>query len=229
MPGNKPRFGGLSSFEHVLAVVAHPHDEAHGLGGLIGRLTKFGAVVDILTMSRGASGSEDLALEEYQEAAALLGARSARVAAIPDESLEHVETRRLAGAIQDAIADLGVEALLTFDTTGVSGHLDHRRTTEATLHAARQNELPVVGWTISARVARSLNLEFGTDFKGRSEFEIDFVVPTGRKKQLQAIAAHRSKADIAPIVYRRLELSGPIEWTRWLRRPDGKPVADGWK
>ncbi len=228
MPGSRRRFGGLSSFDHVLAVVAHPHDESHALGGLIARLTKFDASVDVLTMSGGTPKPDHAALAEYRKAATLLGARSALVGPRPDDPLEEQPVEQLAGVITDTIVDLGVDALLTFDTNGVTGSADHRKTTEAVLHAARQNDLPVVGWTISARVARSLNQEFQTEFRGRSEFEIDFVVPTSRKKQLRAIAAHRSEAAAAPLVYRRLELSGPIEWTRWLRRPDGKPVVEGW-
>lgn len=231
MPDNRRLDGGLSSYERVLAVVAHPDDESFGLGGIIGRLTKRGIAVGIMSMTHGEAstlgGGPDLderRAEEFRRAAELLGATLATVAALPDGALAEQPLERLAGPIHDTIAEFGADALLTFDSNGVTGHPDHRATTRAVVHTARAAELPAVGWAISARVARSLNREYGAGFEGRSEFEIDYVVRASRKRQLKAIAAHQSQQASFPLVYRRLDLTGPVEWTRWLRGPAGSPA-----
>lgn len=212
------QFGGLVDFDRVLAVVAHPSDESFGLGGLIWNLTKAGKAVDILSITGAASPEEDA---ELHQAARLLGAGAPRVAGHTRGSLDGEPRNVVAGLIQDTIAELGSAALLAFDTTGVTGSEDQRATTQAALAAGEDADVPVIGWTISSRVARSLNDEFDAHLKGRSEFEIDFVVPVKRKRQIKAISIHQSRADELPMVLRRLELTGPFEWTRWLRMPAG--------
>ena len=235
MPVSHHDFGGLRAFDRVLAVVAHPDDETFGLGGIISRLTRLGTTVGVLSLTRGEASTQGAdpelgsrRAEEYRKATELLGVASATVADLPDGGLDREPAERLAGPISDAIAELEAEVLLTFDTTGVTGHADHRATTQAVISAAGSTAIPAMGWTISARVARTLNQEFGTAFKGRSEFEIDYVLPVKRKAQRKAITAHQSQAEAFPLVHRRLDLTGPIEWTRWLRHPGGQRPTPDW-
>ena len=71
-------------------------------------------------------------------------------------------------------------------------------------------------------MAAALNSELGTEFHGRCAVEIDLTILVDRERQRRAIACHRSPATDNPVRRRRLELTGPTEPLRWLRRPAGQ-------
>jgi LmbE family N-acetylglucosaminyl deacetylase len=104
----------------------------------------------------------------------------------------------------------------------VTGHPDHRQATRAALAAANQLDLPVVAWTVRESVAAALNAELGTAFHGRCAVEIDLTIPVDRDRQRRATACHGSQSTDNPVLRRRLDLTGPTEPLRWLRRPAGE-------
>ena len=106
------------------------------------------------------------------------------------------------------------------DTTGVTGHPDHVAATEAALAAAAVLDLPVLGWTLPASVAETLNDEFEGHFLGRPATEIDIRLDVTRDQQRRASLAHASQAVPTSVLWRRLELLGDVEHLRWLRPPD---------
>jgi LmbE family N-acetylglucosaminyl deacetylase len=110
--------------------------------------------------------------------------------------------------------------LLVFDQGGVTGHPDHDRATQAALAAARSVGLSVLAWVLPERVTRRLNTELGTAFVGRSGDEVDFTWTVSRRRQQRAIRCHHSQSTDNPVLRRRLQLLGDIEYLRLMYKPD---------
>jgi LmbE family N-acetylglucosaminyl deacetylase len=119
--------------------------------------------------------------------------------------------------VREVAAEVKPTHLLVFDDGGVTGHPDHVHATRAAVAAARGRGLAVLGWTIPEAVARVLNTEFGTAFRGRRDEEIDWTLRVDRARQWRAIAAHASQSVDNPVLRRRLELLGDTEHVLALR------------
>lgn len=216
----------------VLAVVAHPDDESFGLGAVLGALGDAGADVSGICLTRGEASTlgaeeDDLARvrsQELEAAARALGIGGVELLDYADGALSLVPDGELADRVADAARHSQAELLLVFDEGGITGHPDHRRATGAAVAAAERLDLPVLAWTVAARVAAALNAEFGTSFAGRADDEVHATITVDRRRQLAAIACHRSQSSGNPVLWRRLELSGDREPLRWLRRSGGPPA-----
>ena len=103
------------------------------------------------------------------------------------------------------------------DAGGITGHPDHQRATDAALAAAAGGGFPVLAWALPDTVAEALNTAFGTAFVGRSDDDIDVVLPADRRRQFDAIHRHASQSTDNPVLWRRLALQGDIERLRWLK------------
>lgn len=212
-----PRLPGV-----ILAVVAHPDDESFGLGGLVAAFTAAGSRVGLLCFTHGErstlGGGDLFAVRERELAAAsrVLGLSWCRLLSHPDGALAAEPPDVLIAEVADAARETEAELLLSFDATGVTGHPDHKAATTAAVEAGRRLGLPVLGWTVTPRVADRLNAELGTSFAGSVP---DLVVTVDRDRQRRAIAAHRSQAEGNVVLERRLALSGDTEALRWLLAP----------
>lgn len=210
----------------VLAVVAHPDDATFALGATLAQWTAHGASVHVLTLTRGAPStpgiSGDLtgyATTQLRQVAGQLGLGSARMLDFPADDLAEVAVGRLRAAVADEVGRLRPDGLLVFDASGVSGHPDHVRATEIALEVATDHDLPVLAWTVPARLAEELNAACETDFHGRPSEELDAVVRVDRESQLITSLTHASQAVPLHRLWRRLELLGDREYFVWLRRP----------
>ena len=221
--------GAAPTASAALAVYAHPDDETFGLGGVLAALVDAGTAVEVLCFTRGEASTlgqpSDLAAlggvrtVELADAARVLGVRSHELLAYPDGRLAEVPIADLASHVVAAARRQRSDLLVVFDDTGVTGHPDHQQATRAALTAAAHLDVPVLAWTVRQPVAAALNTELDTDFRGRCAVEIDLMISVDRKRQLRAIACHRSQSTDNPVLRRRLELTGPTEPLRWLRRP----------
>jgi LmbE family N-acetylglucosaminyl deacetylase len=128
-------------------------------------------------------------------------------------------------AAQRQPADL----LVVFDRGGITGHLDHQHATRVAVAAAAHLDIGVLAWVVPEPVATALNAELGTDFRGRPAAEVDLTIAVDRDRQRRAIACHHSQSTDNPVLRKRLELTGPTESLRWLRRPGdpGDPRGPG--
>jgi N-acetylglucosamine malate deacetylase 2 len=215
----------------VLAVVAHPDDESFGLGAVLCALGDAGAHVTGLCFTRGEAstlGSGDLAevrSEELAAASLVLGIGGVELLDYPDGGLSQVPEPELVGRVVDAARRSRAELLLVFDEGGITGHPDHRHATRAALAAADRLDLPVLAWTVPERVASALNEQYGVGFVGRADEDVDLTLTVDRRRQLAAIACHRSQSAVNPVLWRRLELTGDRERLRWLRAGARQPAA----
>jgi LmbE family N-acetylglucosaminyl deacetylase len=214
----------LPAWGQVLAVVAHPDDESFGLGAVLATFVESGSEVSVLCLTRGEAStlhgvSGDLAeirAEELAQAARTMGIVNVRLRDYPDGQLPGVPLETLIDDISSFVAGQQVNGIVVFDSSGITGHPDHQRATEAALAYASANNLPVLGWTLPASVAQTLNAESGANFSGRPPESIDLVISVNRAAQERAIACHPSQAVPGHILWRRLELLGPYEHLRWL-------------
>lgn len=219
----QPTNSRLPQWNRVLAVVAHPDDESFGLGAVIDAFHLAGAAVDVLCFTRGEASTLGAATDdlgrvraaELATAARLLGVGSADLLAYADGALAGIERADL---VADVSARLeGVDGLLVFDDTGITGHPDHQAATAAAVAAGTAAGIPVLAWTLPLQVTDRLQADAGVDF--RAGATVDIVVQVPRVRQRQACLAHESQAPPTSVLWRRLELLGDREHLRWLVAP----------
>ena len=222
----------LPAWREVLAVVAHPDDESFGLGALLSSFVTVGSRVSLLCLTHGEASTlhgvegdlRAIRARELSDAAAALGIAQVRLASFPDGGLPGVDLEVLIAEIADFAGDARTDGIVAFDRDGVTGHPDHRRTTEAAVAFGSRVGLPVLGWALPQAVASALNAELDAAFSGYSRSAIDLSVRVDRERQRSAIALHRSQALPGQALWRRLELSGAYEHARW---QDGAPSRLG--
>jgi N-acetylglucosamine malate deacetylase 2 len=221
-PDEVPPYG------HLAVVCAHPDDEAFGLGALISAFAAAGTRVSLVCLTCGESSTlgaaADLAERRERElscAAGVLGVEGVAIHHHPDGALTTVPLDRLVADVLAVASD--ADALLTFDDGGITGPRDHQHATDAAVAAGRWLGIPVLGWAIPEAVASALRREYGAPFVGRTDAEIDLVIPVDRTRQLEAMACHGSQLTDNPVPQRRIDLQGDLEHLRELHLP----VSDG--
>jgi LmbE family N-acetylglucosaminyl deacetylase len=121
----------------LLAVLAHPDDEARIIGGTLAKYAAQGVSTSILCATRGERGSrgdpplcspEELPAvreRELRESCAILGVRSLRLLEYRDGELPDAEPGRIIGEIFQAFEDWKPQVVITFGPEGRTGHPDH--------------------------------------------------------------------------------------------------------
>lgn len=228
MPASRLTLGDLAAARRVTVVCAHPDDESFGLGAIITALAEAGTRLRLVCFTAGEASTlgagTDLSARHAREldcAARTLGIDAVTLFGHPDGALATVPLEQLAAEVVDA--DDEVDALLTFDVGGITGHPDHQHATEAAVTAGRRLEVPVWAWAVPARVAAALRIEFDAPFVGRDDDELDLVIPVDRTRQRRAIACHGSQLADNPVPRRRIDLQGTVEALRRLHDPARTP------
>lgn len=214
----------LPPWHRMLAVVAHPDDESFGLGAVLARFVESGCAVSVLCLTRGEASTlqgvagdlAEIRAQELADAARALGIGQVGLRDYPDGQLSDVQVDVLVDEIDKFTAGQVVDGMVVFDPSGITGHPDHQRATEAALTYAEEHATPVLGWTLPAHVADALRAESGAPLLGHSPEDIDLVISVDRTTQEQAVACHPSQAAPGHVLRRRLELLGPHEHLRWL-------------
>ena len=133
----------------LLAVFAHPDDEAFGTGGTLARYAAQGVTVKLVCATRGESGKitdpridsasdvAELREEELKGACRALGidppvflgyhdsGRQERTRHDDPKALLNVEEEELERVLLTHITEFRPDILLTFDPHGIYGHIDH--------------------------------------------------------------------------------------------------------
>ena len=128
----------------VLAVLAHPDDEAYRCGGTLALLARRGVRVQTLTATQGEGGScgdpplcppGELPLvreEELRCACRALGIEPPRLLDYRDGTLSRVDRQEGKAHVLAAVRELRPQALITWPPDGLSGHPDHVAVSEWT-------------------------------------------------------------------------------------------------
>jgi LmbE family N-acetylglucosaminyl deacetylase len=214
----------LPTASSVLVVCAHPDDESFGLGAVLAAFVDQGARTAVLCFTRGEASTlhaaeGDLATvrsREFAQAAAVLGVSRSELLDYPDGHLADQSLSEITAHVVRMVKEVGADLLLTFDEGGITGHLDHEQATHAAVASGTSCGVPVLAWVLADEVASALNSEFGSEFLGRCDDQLDFRVPIDRTLQSEAITCHVSQSASNPVLRRRLQLSGEVEQLRWL-------------
>lgn len=113
----------------LVAIFAHPDDEAFGPAGTLAKFSKDWDVY-LLCATKGEAGGSDKNLAEVREgelkrSAKILGIKKVFFLGFRDGHLSNATYHELAKKIEDKITELKPQILMTTEPKGVSGHLDH--------------------------------------------------------------------------------------------------------
>lgn len=132
----------MSAKRRLMAVLAHPDDEALGVGGTLAKYASEGVDVRLVTATRGDAGrfrgyrsGEDghpgpaavgrIREGELRAAAAVLGLRNVSVLGHPDGQLDRAVPREVIGQIVAEVRRFRPDVVVTFGPDGTYGHPDH--------------------------------------------------------------------------------------------------------
>lgn len=122
----------------IFGIFAHPDDEAFGPSGTLLLETRSGTELHLICLTAGQNGTnpdnlDDLGavrLEEWNKAAALIGATTTHNLGYIDGHLDNIAMIKCAAEIEaivsDTIDDKATEIeFMSNDPNGISGHIDH--------------------------------------------------------------------------------------------------------
>ena len=121
----------------ILAIFAHPDDEAFGTGGTLSKYSAEGSAVYLVTATRGEAGNisePDLATtanlpavreQELNCACNAYGIHSPIFLDYVDGQLPIVHQGQAVGKLVKIIRELKPQIVITFDAHGIYGHYDH--------------------------------------------------------------------------------------------------------
>jgi LmbE family N-acetylglucosaminyl deacetylase len=152
----------------ILAVFAHPDDEAFGPAGTLARYAQTGHTVRLVTMTRGEAGSLGpagrltqpelgrLRSEELRCSADALYLSALNICHLPDGKLAELPAEQGLTIVRDEIEAFLPDALITFHSAGISGHPDHRTVARWCLDAVEERTHPprLFAYGITAEQAR---------------------------------------------------------------------------
>ncbi|HZK50217.1 MAG TPA: PIG-L family deacetylase [Actinomycetota bacterium] len=126
----------MNSLGTVLAVWAHPDDEAYLSAGLLSLATQDGRRAAVVTATRGEAGSWDenrwppsdmgrLRTQEMEASLAVLGVTEHHWLEYVDATCEAVDDSEGTAKVAAIIAEVQPDTVLTFGPDGQTGHPDH--------------------------------------------------------------------------------------------------------
>ncbi|PLS77113.1 MAG: PIG-L family deacetylase [Chloroflexi bacterium] len=134
----------------LLAVWAHPDDEAFGPVGTMRLAHDQGWQTAILTATQGDAGQSakadlspgqtlgEVREAELRAACAVLGVDHLQVWRYPDGGLQDIPQDELRSRVLDVMLDWQPHVVITFGLDGITGHPDHIAISAATRHAFAQ-------------------------------------------------------------------------------------------
>lgn len=148
--------------KRLLAVFAHPDDEAFGPGGTLALYARKGVDIHLLCATRGESGqlhenisakgrsssgrknNEDIKIHHIREKELLKSAKTLGIHKVEfldfiDGQLCNTIYHELAQKVIRKISSFKPQVVVTYDRLGVSGHIDHMALSMMTTYAFRQS------------------------------------------------------------------------------------------
>lgn len=200
----------------IFGIFAHPDDEAFGPAGTLLKETRSGSELHLITLTAGDAGTnpnnvknlDEVRLREWKKAGDLLGASSLHFLGYKDgrlnnqdmievtEKIIQIVTEILAAAPSDSTVEF-----MSFDFSGLSGHIDHIVATRATCLAfckLKETDSRFERIRLFCLTAK-LHPEHNTDWlymePGRSEAEIDETIDARdvREDIVAVMRAHESQ------------------------------------
>ena len=215
----------------LLAVFAHPDDEAFRCGGTLALLARRGVKVHVLTFTRGQAGScgqppvcarEELGVVRTDEllcSCRALGLEPPVVLDYEDGRLAEVAQEEGVARITACIQAIHPQVLLTWPLHGLSGHPDHAAVSRWTLAAYQQVKragIDDLAALYHLAMPDSLAKELGLDQLHTlpdNELTVTIDVQSVWEQKIAAIACHHTQAGESPIL--RAPLERQIRFLGW--------------
>lgn len=192
----------------LLAVTAHPDDEARIIGGTLAMYAAEGALTSVLCATRGERGArgdppvcapEELPAvreRELRAACAILRVQHVRVLGYRDGELPKLAPAKIVGEILEAFEEWNPQVVITFGPEGRTSHPDHiaihRYATEA-FRQAKGSAAPAKLYYMA--FPRSIREVISPRFPGQPDESITLTLDVSAwlEAKRQAIAAHRTQ------------------------------------
>jgi len=193
----------------LLAIFAHPDDEAFRCGGTLALLARRGVRVWVLCATRGEAGVSGLARQqagqvrerELRCSCRALGIEPPRFLDYRDETLAQADEDQAIQQVVQAVRELRPQVLLTWPPDGVSGHPDHVAVSRWTGAAFQRADGPVALYHLV--VPRSLAEALGmTHLHTVPDEAVTLAVDVSAvwEAKMAAIRCHRTQMDGSPIL-----------------------------
>jgi LmbE family N-acetylglucosaminyl deacetylase len=192
----------------ILAVFAHPDDEAFGPAGTLSRYSLTGHTVRLVTLTHGEAGTLGPAKHLTQQELGRLRATELKCSAeslhvseqaiydLPDGKLAQLPDETGLGIIRAEIEHFHPDAMITFHAAGISGHPDHQTAARWCLQVVQEcaNPRRLFGYGISEDQARRIHHR---KLAPIPEVELTHVIDVSQylRYKFKAIQCHRSQAD----------------------------------
>ena len=194
----------------ILAVFAHPDDEAYGPGATLARYATQGHTVALVTLTRGEAGSLGICKTLPAEEVARLRTRELECAAralhisylkiydFPDKGLKDYPTEKAVPVIQKEIDSLQPDILITFHDKGISGHPDHIAVTRWCREAVQQSTSKPRLFYYGVSTTQAKKIEPHRKVIPFQENEITHIIDAGTffSYKLKAIQCHASQIEL---------------------------------
>lgn len=180
----------MKSPETILAIFAHPDDEAFGPAGTLRQLALKHTVIPVFA-TRGEAGQlhehhglpstsiTETRRIEASESANILNIKEPIIWDFPDGAMTDLHIPKLTRKIIELSHDTGAKTAITFEANGLTGHGDHVTVTKAVEQALQQTRTVEDIWYY--HWSKKLAAEFGRDYfisvpEGLEHAEADQVV-----------------------------------------------------
>lgn len=185
----------------VVAVFAHPDDEAFGPSGTIIKLAKTHDIY-VLCATRGEAGGNLKNIGKVREkelrcSAQILGVKKVYFLGFNDGSLSNSLYHHLAAKIEQKLKLLKPQTVITFEPRGISGHIDHITVSLATTYIFYK--LPFVKkllyFCISEEERKLIKDYFIYFPPGYKKSQIDQIVDVSDvwERKIQSMMCHKSQ------------------------------------
>jgi len=201
--------------KNIVALFAHPDDEAFGPGGTLAKLAKENNVY-LLCATKGDAGNHhgkkvgqkthNIRAQEIKNSAKILGVKQVYFLGFKDGKMCNFRYHQIAEKAKKYLEKIKPEIVVTFEPRGVSGHIDHITITYVTLYLSERLPFIKEVWMYCAhhKLSSALHKNYFVYMPpGYKESEVDKVVDIRDvwEQKVQAIHQHQSqKEDIETIL-----------------------------
>lgn len=203
--------------KNVLAIFAHPDDEALGPGGTIATLSKTSNVYVICVTNGDAcipgddkkEQTGEIRKKELLRSAEILGVKKVFYLGYPDGTLCNNIYHEIAEKLQKHVEELRPYIMLTFEHRGVSGHIDHIAVSMMTTFVFRRSKIAKELWYYATRqIHRNAMKEYFIYFPpGYERDKVDRVMDVSPvwESKVAAMRAHHSQTKDVERILKSIE------------------------
>jgi N-acetylglucosamine malate deacetylase 2 len=201
----------------LVCVFAHPDDEAFGPAGTIAKFAKDRDVY-LICVTSGNKGQNALKTEqpislirehELLESAQILGIKTVEFLDYDDGSLNNNLYHEVALKLTEKLQKYQPDTLLTYDLTGISGHLDHIAVSLITSFVFKKLDFikELMYFCELDKVLNQMGDYFIFTPPGRKRSEIDLTIDITEtwEQKVKAMRAHQSQKEDVEKVLQVLE------------------------